>query len=86
MGEMIVSYVDWSIGALWMGIEHGIFCLGCFWVLMGLLFVGGVMNLLWIATVIGFVLLKKIMPFGPQMGRLTGIGLILRGLILMSQA
>ena len=32
-----------------MGLEHGVFCVGCCWVLMGLLFVGGVMNLLWIA-------------------------------------
>ena len=51
-------------GALRMGIEHGAYCLGCCWVLMGLLFLGGVMNLLWIAAIAVFVLLEKTVPFG----------------------
>jgi predicted metal-binding membrane protein len=44
-------------GALSMGVEHGIFCLGCCWLLMALLFVGGVMNLIWVAVIATFVLL-----------------------------
>ncbi|MEE3202836.1 MAG: DUF2182 domain-containing protein, partial [Acidobacteriota bacterium] len=49
-----------TIGALRMGVEHGFFCLGCCWILMGLLFLGGVMNLMWIATITLFVLLEKV--------------------------
>lgn len=59
-------------GALRMGIEHGAFCLGCCWVLMGLLFVGGVMNLLWVAAITLFVLLEKVLPFGRAGGRWVG--------------
>ena len=47
-----------------MGVRLGAYCLGCCWILMGLLFVGGVMNLLWIAAIATFVLLEKTMPFG----------------------
>lgn len=47
-------------GAFVMGLRHGLFCLGCCWALMGLLFVTGVMNLLWVALIGGFVLLEKV--------------------------
>lgn len=49
-------------GALVMGLRHGLFCLGCCWALMGLLFVTGVMNLLWVALIGLFVLLEKVVP------------------------
>ena len=70
-------------GALRMGIEHGAFCVGCCWVLMGLLFVGGVMNLLWIAAIAVFVLLEKLAPYGAQGGRLSGLALIAAGLLVI---
>jgi predicted metal-binding membrane protein len=68
-----------SFGALQMGIEHGVFCLGCCWTLMALLFVGGVMNLYWIVGLAVFVLLEKTIPAGHRLGWVTGIGLILWG-------
>ena len=68
-----------AAGALRMGIEHGLFCLGCCWVLMLLLFVGGVMSLSWIAALIMFVLLEKLAPLGAQGGRLSGLLMILAG-------
>jgi predicted metal-binding membrane protein len=61
-----------SAGAFSMGISHGAFCIGCCWVLMLLLFVGGVMNILWIAAITVFVLLEKILPAGYQDGKVTG--------------
>lgn len=70
-------------GALLMGVEHGILCVGCCWVLMGLLFFAGVMNLIWVALISIFVLLEKVAPFGPRGGRLTGIPLIAAGLLVM---
>jgi predicted metal-binding membrane protein len=69
-----------SIGAFRMGLSHGLFCLGCCWLLMGLLFFGGVMNLLWIAGITLFVLLEKILPAGAQGGRFAGVAMLIAGL------
>jgi predicted metal-binding membrane protein len=71
-----------SIGAFKMGLSHGAFCLGCCWVLMALLFVGGVMNLLWIAAIALFVLLEKVLPFGDVSGRVMGLLMITAGGII----
>jgi len=73
-------------GALRMGIEHGAYCLGCCWVLMGLLFFGGVMNLLWIAAITLFVLLEKVVPHGAGGGRWAGVGMILAGAVVFLSA
>ena len=62
-------------GAFVMGLEHGVFCLGCCWALMALLFVLGVMNLLWIALLTVLVGLEKILPRQRSLSR--GIGLFL---------
>ena len=69
-------------GAFRMGLSHGMFCLGCCWVLMSLLFVGGVMNLLWIAAITLFVLLEKILPLGDAGGRVMGLIMIATGAII----
>jgi len=71
-------------GAFRLGLQHGAYCLGCCWALMALLFVGGVMNLLWIAGLAVFVLLEKIVPLGARGGRLAGGALILAGLLLLA--
>jgi len=68
-----------ATGALRMGFVHGLYCLGCCWLLMALLFVGGVMNLLWIASIALFVLVEKALPFGHGVGRLAGLALLLAG-------
>ena len=67
-------------GALLMGLHHGLYCVGCCWVLMLLLFVGGVMNLAWIAAISAVVLLEKLMPLGDRGGRAGGVLLIALGL------
>jgi len=69
-----------TFGALRMGFEHGIFCVGCCWFLMALLFVGGVMNVVWIAIITLFVLLEKILPIGDVGGKGMGIIMIAVGL------
>ncbi|MDI3259403.1 MAG: DUF2182 domain-containing protein [Sinobacteraceae bacterium] len=66
-------------GALRMGLHHGAYCLGCCWALMLLLFVGGVMNLVWIGAITLFVLLEKLAPYGAQGGRLSGALLLALG-------
>lgn len=70
-------------GAFRMGFRHGLYCVGCCWVLMALLFVGGVMNLLWVATIAVFVLLEKVIPSGPAIGRVAGACLVLAGLLVV---
>ena len=70
------------LGALKMGLSHGGYCLGCCWALMGLLFVGGVMNLLWIAAITLFVLLEKILPLGDKGGRVMGVLMIVTGTVI----
>ena len=60
-------------GALSMGARHGAFCVGCCWLLMVLLFVAGVMNLVWIAALSAFVLVEKVGPRGAAIGRVAGL-------------
>ena len=69
-------------GAVRMGFLHGLFCVGCCWALMTLLFVAGVMNLLWVTAIAGFVLVEKLSRQGLVLGRLAGILLIAWGAYL----
>ena len=66
-------------GAFRMGIEHGAYCVGCCWFLMGLLFFGGVMNLYWIGGIAVFVLLEKTIPVGHWMSHVVGVALMIWG-------
>ena len=66
-------------GALKMGALHGIYCLGCCWFLMGLLFFGGVMNIVWIAGSAMYVLIEKQTSYGPLLGKIAGAGFIVWG-------
>ncbi|HEX2199896.1 MAG TPA: DUF2182 domain-containing protein [Burkholderiales bacterium] len=64
------------LGAFAMGVRHGAYCVGCCWALMALLFVGGVMNLAWIAMLALLVLMEKLSPAGPAIGRAAGLLLL----------
>jgi predicted metal-binding membrane protein len=68
------------------GLRHGLYCVGCCWALMLLLFVGGVMNLLWIVAISGFVLLEKLAPYGVQGGKLSGVALGIAGVWVLTEA
>jgi predicted metal-binding membrane protein len=72
-----------SRGALMMGLRHGAWCVGCCWLLMSLLFVAGVMNLAWVAVLAAIVLLEKVTPAGPSVGRAIGALLGLWGVWLL---
>jgi predicted metal-binding membrane protein len=71
-------------GALKMGLRHGVYCLGCCWILMALLFVLGVMNLVWITALAAFVLLEKITPKGQLLGRAAGVLLMVWGGLMLA--
>jgi predicted metal-binding membrane protein len=66
-------------GAFVMGVRHGLLCVGCCWALMALLFVGGVMNLAWIAALSLVVAVEKMAPSGERMAMVLGIGLMAAG-------
>jgi predicted metal-binding membrane protein len=70
------------LGALEIGVLHGAYCVGCCWVLMTLLFVGGMTNLLWMAAIATLVLVEKIVS-GHLVSRAVGAGLIVGGWLLM---
>lgn len=60
------------LGSLMLGIRHGAYCVGCCWSLMALLFVGGVMNVVWIAALALLIMLEKVLPAGPLLSRISG--------------
>lgn len=73
-------------GSLSLGARHGMYCVGCCWVLMALLFVGGVMNVLWIAAIAIFVLAEKVVPAGRAISRIAGSGFFVWGVWLSTDA
>ena len=74
---------DGSDGALRMGLEHGLYCVGCCWFLMGLLFAGGVMNLLWVAAIAIFVMAEKVLPRGGWIANASGAAMAAFGIFLL---
>jgi predicted metal-binding membrane protein len=66
-------------GALRLGVMHGAYCVGCCWMLMSLLFAGGVMNLLWVIGLTVLVASEKLLPRGQALQRFYGVGLVFWG-------
>ena len=71
-------------GAFRMGLGHGAFCLGCCGFVMGLLFVGGVMNLAWVAAITVFVVAEKLAPKGEWVARIGGVVMVAAGIYLLA--
>ncbi len=71
-------------GALRMGLLHGAYCVGCCWMLMALLFVGGVMNLAWIALLTLMVAAEKLLPFGWAIAIALGVACTTAGIYLLA--
>jgi predicted metal-binding membrane protein len=84
LGFLLSEWREGRRGALVMGMRHGAFCLGCCWLLMALLFAGGVMNLAWVGGLTVFVLLEKVLPAGRVVSWLAGAALIAWGLWTLS--
>src|SRR5215472_2172981 len=75
-GQHSAHWRGGMLGVVRTGVRHGLFCLGCCWMLMALLFVGGLMNLVWIGAIAMLGLFEKTLPGGHWMGRFTGLLLI----------
>lgn len=71
-------------GAWRMGLSHGAYCLGCCWFLMALLFVGGIMNVLWIAALALYVLFEKVVPAGHWLAYASGGALTASGIVMVA--
>jgi predicted metal-binding membrane protein len=83
LGFLMTEWREGRAGALIMGVRHGTYCVGCCWVLMALLFVAGVMNLLWVAAIATFVLVEKVVPARARVGQVAGAVLALAGVAMM---
>jgi len=71
-------------GSLRLGVLHGLYCIGCCWAIMVLLFAFGVMNLTWIVGLMIFVLLEKTLPWPASVSRLAGMAAIVAGMMLIA--
>ncbi|MEP6508318.1 MAG: DUF2182 domain-containing protein, partial [Gemmatimonadales bacterium] len=81
LGFLMANWSNGAKGALQMGIRHGLYCLGCCWALMCVLFVVGVMNLVWVAALTMFILIEKFGSAGSHIARLGGLAMIAFGVI-----
>jgi predicted metal-binding membrane protein len=77
------NYRPGASGALRVGLLHGAYCVGCCWMLMALLFVGGVMNLVWIAALTLLVAAEKLLPGGNWLARIAGMAMVGWGAVLL---
>jgi predicted metal-binding membrane protein len=73
-------------GGLVTGMRHGAYCVGCCWLLMAMLFVVGVMNLLWVTALAAFILVEKLVRMGQLVPRIAGAGLAGWGSYLLASA
>jgi predicted metal-binding membrane protein len=63
LGYFLTEWREGLVGAVVMGVRHGVFCIGCCWLLMAVLFAVGIMNLVWGAAITAFVLAEKVLPW-----------------------
>ncbi len=82
---LMSEWREGTAGAFIMGLRHGTYCVGCCWVLMALLFVAGVMNLLWVAVIALFVMAEKILAKGEFLGHAAGVALVAAGVVFIAR-
>ncbi len=82
MGFLMTHWRDGAGGAFRMGLGHGLYCLGCCWALMAVLFVVGVMNLVWVGVLTAFILAERVGRTGALVARVGGVTLIALGVVL----
>ena len=85
LGFLMSNWREGAGGAFRMGLRHGIFCLGCCWALMSVLFVVGVMNLAWVGVLTLFILAEKIGLIGVRLSRASGAILVALGIALLAR-
>lgn len=83
IAHLSAHWREGTAGAFRMGLGHGGLCLACCWLLMALLFVGGVMHPLWVGGLALLVLLEKLVPRGDLVGRVAGVGFAVWGVVVV---
>jgi predicted metal-binding membrane protein len=83
---LMSEWRDGTAGSFFMGLHHGAYCVGCCWALMVLLFVLGVMNLLWVAVIALFVIAEKVLPRGELIGHIAGVALVAVGIGVITKS
>lgn len=86
LGFLMAEWRDGRLGALIMGLKHGIYCVGCCWLLMLLSFVLGIMNMVWMAMVTVFMVVEKAYPRSQWVSRTAGLILVGWGLWVVARA
>ena len=86
LGFLLGEWREGRAGAFAMGLRHGLFCVGCCWAVMALLFVGGVMHLVWVAGLAAFVLIEKVVPGGRAVSAAAGAASLIWGLTRLAAA
>ena len=81
LGYFLTRWIDGPIGALRMGLHHGLFCVGCCWALMATAFAVGVMNAWWMAALGMVALVEQVTPQGEPLRRLLGVALLVTGFV-----
>lgn len=84
MGFFMLHWQEGRKGAFLMGVRSGLYCVGCCWVLMILMFVAGAMNIIWMLVLAVFILVEKLIPWGRQFGQISGFSMIAWGLWILS--
>jgi predicted metal-binding membrane protein len=79
---LVTHWQKGRFGALRLGAEHGAYCVGCCWGLMAVLVIAGAMGLVWVIAIASAVAAEKLLPAGPWLGRLLGVGLIVGGIVV----
>lgn len=82
IGFFLEHWSPGAWGAVRMGLRHGFYCVGCCWMLMLLMFVGGAMSVLTMAALCGFILAERLLPPGPWVSRIPGATMIAWGATL----
>lgn len=85
LGFLLSNWRDGSRGALEMGLRHGVYCLGCCWALMCVLFAVGVMNLAWVAALTAFILVEKFGRTGARISLVGGVLMIALGVLVLTK-
>jgi predicted metal-binding membrane protein len=80
---LLQSWRDGTGGAFRMGIEHGLYCAGCCWLLFVILFPLGMLNIAVLALVTALIFAEKSLPFGRQLGLIAGVALAAYGALVL---
>jgi predicted metal-binding membrane protein len=84
--SFFLRYYHEGVAPAWrLGLRHGLFCLGCCWALMLVMFGVGIGSLVWMAALAGVMTIEKAIPGGRQIGPLVGIALLALAMLWFAQ-